>query len=154
MAQDFKVTTALRYDPRLRRVTDISAGNASWNQKYASPFYMLDYHRDRMLRAATHWGWTSVISLLSGDSGLAQLEEFIATGLKDIGEEPMKVRITLTEDGHLELDSTTIAHRPLVNLDFPVLLVEHLIHLEVRARATQRVVNLSLVLPVRADLRP
>ncbi|KAJ4302320.1 hypothetical protein N0V88_002464 [Collariella sp. IMI 366227] len=64
MADDFQIFTSLRYDPVLLEVpTSTLSGLAlsGWNREHSSPFYLLDYHRDRMLQAAVHWGWEDAV---------------------------------------------------------------------------------------------
>lgn len=38
-------------------------------------FYMLRYHRDRMLAAATEFGWSQACHALDGEKGLLFLEK-------------------------------------------------------------------------------
>ncbi|KAI9842808.1 MAG: hypothetical protein M1837_006911 [Sclerophora amabilis] len=72
-AADFSLFSSLRYDPQLLQ----SAPNSdlSGRKGHPSPFYMLRFHRDRMLAAAAHFGWDSTTSRLQGDQGLLRLEQ-------------------------------------------------------------------------------
>lgn len=100
---DFQIFTTIRYDPALRTVRP-APHMPEWNKK-PSPWYMLDLHRDRMLRAAEHFGWAAAVATLAGEDGMRRLEEFVAqvaAGLDD-GDEgpPRRVKILLDEAGHL-----------------------------------------------------
>jgi hypothetical protein len=79
---------------------------------------MLDLHRDRVLRAAKHWGWTKVVDLLEGDGGLRRLSEFLTTSLDPKQQTPQRVKVTITEGGELRCDASVVPDTPLVNL-FP-----------------------------------
>ncbi|KAH7633811.1 aminotransferase [Sordaria sp. MPI-SDFR-AT-0083] len=85
--------TTLRYDPLL------SEGSSDGS---TTGLYMLPYHRDRILCAATHFHWPAVISLLSGDSGLETLSSFILSSLSDEQRShPNRIRVTVSEKGEL-----------------------------------------------------
>ncbi|KAK3392074.1 aminotransferase [Sordaria brevicollis] len=90
--------TTLRYDPLLR-----NDYNSPINHSPYAPLYMLPYHRDRILRAATHFNYPAVISLLSGDSGLETLSSFILSSLTDEQKfHPHRIRVTVSpQDGEL-----------------------------------------------------
>ncbi|KAK0651545.1 aspartic peptidase domain-containing protein [Cercophora newfieldiana] len=117
MDADFQFFSSLRYDPSLRDVPNSSFTHAGWNHINTSPLYMLDYHRDRMLRAATYWGWSEAIATLSGDAGLKQLETFI---LRNIGDEsqqtPLRVKVTVSKDGNMSVITGPVPQTTLSNL--------------------------------------
>ncbi|OHE99069.1 aminodeoxychorismate lyase [Colletotrichum orchidophilum] len=116
---NFQLFTSLRYDPGLIGVPKRRLANAGWNAKMTSPFYMLDLHRDRMLRAATHWKWTSAVEAISGSDGLQRLTEAIETFLTQHGrEKPLRVKVLLSSEGHLSCEASQIPAVPLENL-FP-----------------------------------
>jgi branched-subunit amino acid aminotransferase/4-amino-4-deoxychorismate lyase len=94
MAETFEIFTSLRYDPALKEVPSRGLDYAGWNYRNESPLYMLDFHRDRLLRAATHWQWQPVIDLISGDEGLQMLTK---SALEFIGpqETPLRLRIVI-----------------------------------------------------------
>ncbi|TLS24712.1 hypothetical protein PpBr36_08160 [Pyricularia pennisetigena] len=112
---DFELFTSLRYDPKLSGVS--SARIEGWNASKSSPLYMLDYHRDRMLRAATYFGWTDAIAAIDGDAGLARLEDFIL-GLPEIGDHPLRVKVTLSKAGKFGHEAGRVPEQSLSNL-FP-----------------------------------
>lgn len=74
----FQLFTSLRYDPLLLQSTENSL--PILNYVSPSPFYMLVYHRDRMLEAAQHFDFQSVAERL--EDGKALHEEL----LKRVGE--------------------------------------------------------------------
>lgn len=117
---DFELVSSLRYDPALLQVPSSGPGHAGWNAARASPLYMLDYHRDRMLRAAAHWGWDSAVDVLSGDAGLDRLASAIMSRVSGGGHErsPLKVRIRITREGQLAVRTGSVPETPLGNL-FP-----------------------------------
>jgi hypothetical protein len=118
MAEDFQLFTSLRYDPILRQPLGRVLGHETWNWAHSSPLYMLDYHRDRMLRAATYWGWDAAVKVLSGDDGLRRLVDFIMDHVGETQTSPMKVRISITRDGELDINYAPVPKKPLANF-FP-----------------------------------
>jgi hypothetical protein len=68
----FDLFTSLRYDPILIESQEnarVDGSGEDW-----SPFYMLSYHRDRILAAATHFEWDAVIQKLEHEAGLKLLK--------------------------------------------------------------------------------
>jgi 4-amino-4-deoxychorismate lyase len=118
MAQSFHLFTSLRYDPNLHNVPTRKLEYAGWNCSNESPFYMLDLHRDRVLRAARHWGWAKVVEALEGEAGLRRLSDFLTTSLVRSQEAPLRVKVTISEEGVLKCDSSAVPKAPLENL-FP-----------------------------------
>lgn len=122
MAEHFHLFTSLRYDPILSQVKDVGSGSHGWNFDKSSPFYMLDYHRDRMLRAASYWGWTKAAATIEGPEGLAELEALLFDNLKlsqhTETADPMRVKVLLSRDGKFGVESSTVPTTHLANL-FP-----------------------------------
>jgi 4-amino-4-deoxychorismate lyase len=117
---ELRLFTTILFDPRLRDLPNQGFVNVGWNQK-PSAWYMLDYHRDRMLRAATHWDWKPAIETLSGDGGLKRLDQFLQTAANQAGQAPHRVKILLGRDGKLEYECGPVSSFDLRNL-FPGLL--------------------------------
>ncbi|KAK5987554.1 hypothetical protein PT974_11686 [Cladobotryum mycophilum] len=119
MSDGFSLFTSLRYDAGLKQVPVKGLEHAAWNLKNESSFYMLDYHRDRMLRAATHWQWKDAIDVLSGDEALVTLanltEEFIGSDL----DKPRRVKIVVDRQGKISFESSVTLPVSLENL-FPI----------------------------------
>ncbi|KAI1380909.1 aminotransferase [Hypoxylon crocopeplum] len=112
---DFRIFTSIRYDPILLEAPSLGLPNIGWNQK-PSPFYMLDFHRDRMLRAATHWDWTAAIATISGGKGLDKLHIFLQSITSEVGSGPRRLMITLAKDGSLAHQISALPEAPLNNL--------------------------------------
>ncbi|KAK4241008.1 aspartic peptidase domain-containing protein [Achaetomium macrosporum] len=118
MEDDFQLFSSLRYDPALLQVPASNLSHAGWNWDNSSPFYMLDYHRDRMLLAATHWGWNAAVEVLQGSAGLKRLADFIMSSIGDNQQSAIRVRVTITREGELSVTSGPVPETPLANL-FP-----------------------------------
>jgi hypothetical protein len=119
MADDFQLFTSLRYDPLLLEVPARGLEHAGWNYANKSALYMLDYHRDRMLRAATHWSWDAAVRALEGESGLKHLEETVLNHVGDRQQQsPLRVRVAINRDGEMSVISGPVPELTLGNL-FP-----------------------------------
>ncbi|OLN85577.1 Aminodeoxychorismate lyase [Colletotrichum chlorophyti] len=119
MPHDFQLFTSLRFDPGLVDVPKSRLANAGWNAKITSPYYMLDYHRDRMLRAATYWNWAPAIEAISGQDGLQRLAEAIEAFLAHHGKDnALRVKVLLSADGRISCEASQVPAVPLGNL-FP-----------------------------------
>lgn len=118
MAEDFQLFTSLRYDRSLLPLRDLHPQDLGWNTYKSSPFYMLDYHRDRMLRAATHWQWNEAIEAIHGPEGLARLESFLVEDPNLQDDTPKRVKVLLTRKGKLAIESSPVPEVPQANL-FP-----------------------------------
>ncbi|KAI1459251.1 aminotransferase [Annulohypoxylon moriforme] len=112
---DFHIFTSIRYDPELLKVPSLGFTNVGWNSK-SSPLYMLDLHRDRMLRAAIHWDWTAAITSISGKGGLEHLERFLQSATADFVNKPHRLMITLARDGSLGYETSFLPGTHLNNL--------------------------------------
>lgn len=125
MGDDFQLFTSLRFDWSMRSLGNSHSQDLGWNSEASSPIYMLTYHRDRMLRAAKHWGWTRAVEILDGPDGLDRLNQFILDTLKQrLADrwgphcDPMRVKIVLSKDGDLTLEHSPVPTTTLANL-FP-----------------------------------
>lgn len=116
MAATFHLFTSLRCDPNLRQVPASKLDHAGWNYHNESPFYMLDLHRDRVLRAAKHWDWAKVVGALEGETGLRTLSEFLTSSLVPARAAPLRVKLTVTEEGELGCEWSVVPVTPLENL--------------------------------------
>ena len=116
----FGLFTSIRYDTKLLDTPSRGMEHAGWNYNYKSSLYMLDLHRDRMLRAASFWGWTAVVDVLSGDRGLERLSNYVhgivsAAGTQDI---PQRIKISVTQEAAFSHETSPLAQAELSNL-FP-----------------------------------
>ncbi|KAB5554530.1 aminotransferase [Coniochaeta sp. 2T2.1] len=114
---DFTLFTSLRYDPSLREAC-AKLDYAGWNSDNESSVYMLNLHRDRVLRAARHWQWDKAIEVLEGHAGLERLSEAV---LKFVGPRqkiPQRVKVTVTKEGVISCEASAVPATRLMNL-FP-----------------------------------
>lgn len=121
--EGFQLFTSVRYDPALLELQDTQSRDLGWNTEKSSPLYMLNYHQWRMLEAARHWGWTKAVEVLEGSQGLERLETFVLKNLpkaKDDTEcpRPRRVKILLSREGELRLESSIVPATAVANL-FP-----------------------------------
>ncbi|KAF2704716.1 hypothetical protein K504DRAFT_449245 [Pleomassaria siparia CBS 279.74] len=100
----FHLFTSLRYDPLL--LTSSENSLPSLNFVTPSPFYMLVYHRDRMLEAAQHFDFHEVAKTLADGKALHEtLLEKVGKWIQDGGKDgPLKLRVLFERSGALSLD--------------------------------------------------
>ncbi|KAI4244907.1 MAG: hypothetical protein L6R40_002813 [Gallowayella cf. fulva] len=121
-AADFQVMSSLRSDVLLLQCFKntqlfIEGGNCS------CPFYMLRYHRDRMLAAVEELGWTGAWNFLQGQQGVTRLKEVLQDHLEDRStsthpSQPLKLRVTINLQGLVSAKSTPLPFLPLSTLSF------------------------------------
>ncbi|KAF2030213.1 hypothetical protein EK21DRAFT_112133 [Setomelanomma holmii] len=108
----FQLFTSLRYDPLLLESQENSRPDLNFVSP--SPFYMLAYHRGRMLEAAQHFDFHAVEGKL-GD-GKALHEELL--GLVDdwksqnIQDEPLKLRILFDKAANMTVEFAVVPRVP------------------------------------------
>jgi len=114
---DFKLFTSLRYDPLL---ATLPINTESWETapSPSSPFYILPYHRDRMLQAAEHFGWTIAAERIRGPEGFAFLLKQLNKAIGPQSTTPLRVRTVLSHDGTLLVETSPAAEVTQWNL-FP-----------------------------------
>lgn len=94
---NFHLFTSLRYDPLLSKnyYNAMLYGQGNNNRRWG-PFYMLRYHRDRILEAAQYFKWKEVSLRLAGEDGLRRFEQDLWDKVKVHAKEnspgPLKVR--------------------------------------------------------------
>lgn len=116
MADEFSIFTSIRFDLELKTVPGTGFKHAGWNHDHESPLYMLDFHRDRLLRAATHWQWQPVIDKLSGDEGLRNLAQGCVDAVGPDQGSPLRLRIVIRSDGSIDFHKFNTMPMPLQNL--------------------------------------
>lgn len=99
-SESFEIFTSLRYDTALKQVPKLGLAYAGWNYSNESPLYMLDFHRDRLLRAATYWQWQPVIDSISGEGGLQMLSK-TALEFLESQDTPVRLRIVIASSGKI-----------------------------------------------------
>ncbi|KAI1350888.1 putative 4-amino-4-deoxychorismate protein [Xylaria sp. FL0043] len=98
--EGFQVFTTIRCDQELLKIADQATPDVGWNQN-PSPFYMLDFHRDRMLKAAIYWGWEDAITTIDGNDGLKALEIFLRDNVANSADTACAAKVLLDKDGAL-----------------------------------------------------
>ncbi|KAL7767793.1 hypothetical protein ACKLNR_002094 [Fusarium oxysporum f. sp. zingiberi] len=116
MSDDFSIFTSMRYDAKLAQLKSRGCGGEGWNFENNSPLYMLDFHRDRLFKAATHWGWQSAADQLSGDYGLSYLAQLIANCVGPSHPTPLKLRIVVSRQGDIRIEHSSTPEVPIQNL--------------------------------------
>lgn len=109
----FQLFSSLRFDSLLLR----SSANSDLNMS-PSPFYMLPYHRDRMLQAAAHFGWSIAAERISGPEGLQHLLRILEALIDTKSSTPLRVRTVLNYHGDIKVETNETPPVSLANL-FP-----------------------------------
>ncbi|KAF2458614.1 hypothetical protein BDY21DRAFT_301623 [Lineolata rhizophorae] len=121
-AEDFELFTSLRYDPLLLKSVENGSGGLSFVSP--SPFYMLVYHRDRMLEAARHFGFDAAAEKLSDGKALS---EALLSKVRKYQKEseakdgPLRIRTLYNRAGDLQVDMSPVPPVPLEALYPPTL---------------------------------
>ena len=118
----FQLFTSIRYDPLL--LTSSENSRPDLNFITPSPFYMLAYHRDRMVEAAQHFDFDRVtLALVDGPALhkelLKRVKEWQAEQGK--GDGPLKLRILFDNSANMTVDFLSIPAVPLSTLYPPSL---------------------------------
>jgi 4-amino-4-deoxychorismate lyase len=108
------IISTLRYDPILLQSEENS--RPALNFISPSPFYMLVYHRDRLLEAAQHFEFDAVIPhVQDGKAFHQELLDRIEEYKKNSGQdEALKLRILFEKSGKMSVEMTPV---PSVTLD-------------------------------------
>lgn len=114
--QAFEIISSLRYDPALPGA--ISRNAHSYPGPQDSPYYLLAYHRDRLIATARHFGWEDALKWL--ERGLASFEEFLDGSIPDRSK-PWRLRIVVDVNGKGSVDVNPTAAIDPLNLLIPSL---------------------------------
>lgn len=114
---EFQLFTSIRYDPLL--LTSEENSRPDLNFVTPSPFYMLTYHRDRMVEAAQHFDFDAVTNALADGSALHstllfKVREWQEKENKEDG--PLKVRILFDASANMNVDFLSIPAVPSTTL--------------------------------------
>ncbi|KAM5467108.1 putative aminodeoxychorismate lyase [Microsporum audouinii] len=99
----FKLISTLRYDPELMKGRLISP---PYSGPACSPYYLLEYHRGRLLDAARGFRWTEAISQVHSLAPSA--EKFAETLDAQVPDksQPWRLRIMLDHGGRLTVEAS------------------------------------------------
>lgn len=115
-AQTFKIISSLRYDPALPNV--VSQNAHGYPEPADSPYYLLAYHRDRLVAAARHFGWNKALDWLQQD--LRSFGKFLDDSIPD-RKQPWRLRVAVDSNGNGSVDVNPTAAIDPVNLLIPSL---------------------------------
>lgn len=107
---DFQLTSSLRFDPLLLQCSPPGAD--------PGPFYMLQFHCDRLVQAAKHFNWQAAISRLTGPDGMRHLQQKLEAAIDLKVKTPSRIRISLQYNGNVTVETSETPTVPLSNL-FP-----------------------------------
>lgn len=119
-APGFQLFSSVRYDPILLQSSHNTAlwTDVGFRSGEPSPFYMLPYHRDRMLQAAQHFAWDKAISRIQGPEGLKYLLSVLESAIDSKETSSLRVRTLLHYNGDITIESSPTPTVPYANL-FP-----------------------------------
>jgi len=102
----FQLFTSLRYDPLLLSLpTNTSHWPSCPVPKSGSPFYMLPHHRDRILQAAEHFGWSTAASKIRGPAGFAHFLKTLEESIGIPSSTPLRVKVLLSHEGEIAVET-------------------------------------------------
>ncbi|KAJ5174680.1 uncharacterized protein N7482_000557 [Penicillium canariense] len=102
--------------PTFRRGPSRNADTDSYPAPAQSPYYLLPYHRDRLISAAHHFKWASALDFLQQD--LESFEEFLDASIPD-RDKPWRLRIVVDCNGTASVDVNPTAAIDPLNLLIP-----------------------------------
>ncbi|KAL8653552.1 MAG: hypothetical protein Q9210_002034 [Variospora velana] len=125
-APGFEILSSIRADTRLASSSKNALLSDHDGAMEPSSFYMLRYHRDRMLHAAKDLGWAGTCDTIAGPSGLSLLRQvlhsyFVSESGRDGPPKPLKLRVTIDFTGYISITSTPLPPLHPSSL-FPLLL--------------------------------
>uniref|UniRef100_A0A093VIM9 Aminodeoxychorismate lyase n=1 Tax=Talaromyces marneffei PM1 TaxID=1077442 RepID=A0A093VIM9_TALMA len=99
-ATTFSLISSLRFDPNLPSIASIYA-QESYPEPHDSPYYLLRFHQDRLLEAATHFRWPKAVAFLQQpqDKFVEALDAFIPDHSK-----AWRLRIMVDAEGKCEVE--------------------------------------------------
>ncbi|EAT86557.1 hypothetical protein HBI56_128270 [Parastagonospora nodorum] len=114
---DFQLFTSIRYDPLLLESEENSRSDLNFITP--SPFYMLAYHRGRMLEAAQHFDFDAVAERLQDGHALHEellkrVKAWQSTNPSETG--PLKLRILFDKSATMTVDFISVPPVPLSTL--------------------------------------
>ncbi|KAJ5240126.1 hypothetical protein N7468_004745 [Penicillium chermesinum] len=97
-ASNFEIFSSLRYDPRLPLA--VAENPDSYPEPSNSPYYLLAYHRDRLIAAARHFKWDEALlkAPLWSQGDVDSLKEFLDPKIPE-KDKPWRLRIAIVSNG-------------------------------------------------------
>jgi len=111
----FRLLSSLRFDPSLPE-TVTRLGIQAYPSPNDSPYYLLAYHRDRLAKAAIHFGWQRVVDVLQKD--IADLATLFNASIPD-KTQPWRLRVGINVDGAWAISAQPIAPCSILRLVLP-----------------------------------
>lgn len=116
MCAEFSLVTTPRYDPELATVCERGLDYAGWNYTNKSAIYMLDYHHERILKAAQHFSWKPALEILQGPLSLESLSQQLLDFIGPKQVTPLRLRILVSPKGAFRFEKYDIPVIALENL--------------------------------------
>ena len=116
-SRSFQITSSLRYDPSLPELLHHREQETAYPDPQATPYYLLSYHRDRLINSTRYFQWTPALEfLVNADLGgfSRVLDSFIPDRTKQ-----WRLRILLDYNGECKVEANPTAPIPLLNLLVP-----------------------------------
>ena len=95
----FEIFSSLRYDPNLPAAVAQNPGG--YPEPSQSPYYLISYHRDRLIAAARHFHWDKALIWLQRD--ISSFENFLGASILD-KDKPWRMRIVVDCNGNGTVD--------------------------------------------------
>jgi 4-amino-4-deoxychorismate lyase len=111
----FQLLSSLRFDPSLPEIVT-GLGIRAYPSPNDSPYYLLGYHRDRLAKAAIHFGWQKVVDILQKD--IADLATLFNASIPD-KTQPWRLRVGINIDGVWAISVQPIPPGSLLRLLLP-----------------------------------
>lgn len=106
--ESFQIISSLRYDPDLPGAIVQYHAEDSYPDPKDSPYYLLRYHRDRLLNAAIHFNWPEAITFLQKKQDLSQFAQTLDASIPD-RTKPWRLRVALDRNGTCSVDVHPVA---------------------------------------------
>ncbi|KAF8328135.1 aminotransferase class IV-domain-containing protein [Cantharellus anzutake] len=132
----FRIVTTMRWDPVL--LEDHRDWHSTSSAEPRSPFLLLPYHLERLIRSAVGFGWNDVASQLStpefSADFIARLEDVVKDVVKNgspeaKGEKCYKIRCVLRRNGNLTIHLRPVGPRPFDLLGAPFMTPAYIVPL-------------------------
>ncbi|KAB8206996.1 aminotransferase class IV-domain-containing protein [Aspergillus parasiticus] len=112
-SDSFQIISSLRYDPSIPHAIGERTAEP---RLLATPYYLLPYHRDRLLNAAICFNWTKAIEFLQQDLG--QFTQILDTFIPDKSDS-WRLRIVIDSNGACKVEANPTASMNPLNLLYP-----------------------------------